>query len=539
MNRVSTVFTRPLGRLRSPLVVWALITAGSLVACRATTPTPAPLAGGPTAPVGGPPGPDAHRHPSPPGPAPAEAGPSAVGADSMTTADEQVLLSFVDGRFEQTARIARQLWTWAEVGYQEKKSSQLLQGILKSEGFSVTAGVADIPTAFVAEYGTGKPVIAILAEFDALPGINQDARPERAPVPDKRAGHACGHNLFGAGSVQAALAVKAWLAKTGHPGTVRLYGTPAEEGGSGKVYMVRAGLFRDVDATLHWHAADENSASARTTLANRSAKFRFYGVSAHAAGAPHRARSALDGVEAFNHMVNLLREHVPQQTRIHYVITHGGHAPNVVPDFAEVFYYLRHPKAQNVRSIWKRLEAAARGAAMGTGTKVEWEIIHGNHPLLVNETLAKMVNAKLRRVGGVVYDAQEQAFAEKVYASFKGPTKALGDERKIQPYDVSLGYGSTDVGDVSIVTPTVGLRIATWPPGTPAHSWQAVAASGHSMGHKGAQNAAKVLSMAAVELIQNKALLAAAQQEFAQRRGADFDYVPLLGDRAPPLDYRN
>ena len=381
-------------------------------------------------------------------------------------------------------------------------------------------------------------MIAILAEFDALPGINQDATASRAPIEGKAAGHACGHNLFGAGSVGAALAVSQWLETSGTKGTVRLYGTPAEEGGSGKVYMVREGLFRDVNFTLHWHADDENSAAARTTLANRSAKFRFKGVSAHAAGAPDKARSALDGVEAFNYMVNLMREHVPQETRIHYVITNGGLAPNVVPDFSEVFYYVRHPDAKTLTEIWTRVEAAAKAAAMGTGTDVDWEIIHGNHPLLINETLARLAHEKLVEVGGITYTAEEKKFASAIHATLDGPKYDVGEQENVQPYEVSLGYGSTDVGDVSITTPTVGIRTATWVPGTSAHSWQAVAASGHSIGYKGAVNAAKALSLIAQALYTDEDLRARARAEFDERRGDNYDYVPLLGDRDPPLDYR-
>jgi len=455
-------------------------------------------------------------------------------------ADEAAdLLRFVDSRYEETAAIARELWEYAEVGYLEEKSSGLLRETLAAENFEVEANVAGIPTAFVASYGEGGPVIGILAEFDALPGINQDALPARTPIDGKTAGHACGHNLFGAGSVGAAIAIAHWLEQSGVPGTVRLYGTPAEEGGSGKVYMVRAGLFDDVDVVLHWHAADENSAAARTSLANRSAKFRFRGVSAHAAGAPEKARSALDGVEAFNYMVNLMREHVPQQTRIHYVITSGGSAPNVVPDFAEVFYYVRHPKAERVKKIWARIEEAARGAARGTGVEVDWEIIHGNHPLLINESLARMMDEKLRQVGGVTYSETEQAFAEEIYATLSSPEFPLGSERSVQAYDETLGYGSTDVGDVSMAVPTAGLRVATWVPGTSAHSWQAVAASGTSIGYKGAQVAAKTLALAALELYRNEELRNAAREEFERRRGADFRYEALLGDRPPPLDYRN
>ncbi|MEZ5693188.1 MAG: amidohydrolase [Altererythrobacter sp.] len=439
---------------------------------------------------------------------------------------------------ERTERVAKQIWDWAELGYLETRSSGLLQNELEEEGFKVTRGVADIPTAFVGEWGEGGPVIAILAEFDALPGITQSTSASRDPMAEKHAGHACGHNLFGAGSLTAAIAVKRWLEKTGTPGRVRLYGTPAEEGGSGKVYMVRAGLFDDVDFAIHWHADDENSAAARTSLANRSAKFRFHGVSAHAAGAPERGRSALDGVEAMNMMVNMMREHTTMDTRIHYVITEGGSAPNVIPDFAEVFYYVRHSDADEVRALWTRLEAAAEGAAMGTGTDVDWEIIHGNNPLLVNDVLARMMDGKLRELGGITYTPEERAWAEEMSASLGDAAEPLESAGQIQPYDKRLGYGSTDVGDVSWATPTVGVRTATWVPGTSAHSWQAVAASGHSIGAKGAQLAAKAMTLAAVELFTNPDLRAAARDEFDTARGEGYEYVSLLGDRAPALDYR-
>ncbi|HPE47472.1 MAG TPA: amidohydrolase [Hyphomonas sp.] len=457
--------------------------------------------------------------------------------DGASKVDRKAMAD-VDGEAALTAELASKIWNWAEVGYQEEKSSALLQETLKEEGFTVEADVAGIPTAFVASYGTGGPVIAILAEFDALPGINQAATPDREERPGMSAGHACGHNLFGAGSVSAAIAIRRWLEETGKPGTIRVYGTPAEEGGSGKVYMVRAGLFDDVDIAMHWHPGSENSAAAETSLANRSAKFRFHGLSAHAAGAPEKGRSALDGVEAFDMMVNMMREHVPQDARIHYVITNGGSAPNVVPDFAEVFYYVRHPSAEGVEEIWARVEDAARGAALGTGTTVDWEVIHGNNPLLVNETLAKMMDAKLHEVGGVTYDAAEQAFADRIYKTLTKPALPMGSEAAIQPYEVSLGYGSTDVGDVSYAVPTVGLRTATWVPGTPAHSWQAVAASGMTIGYKGAQVAAKTLTLAAIELYTHPELRAAARKEFDEKRGPDYQYKSLLGDRDPPLDYR-
>lgn len=465
---------------------------------------------------------------------------SVMVAFTTNASDQTGLDEYLTSKENQVAELAQSLWDFAELGYQETKSTALLQNALADEGFTIEAGVAGIPTAFVGSYkqGKGGPVIGILAEFDALPGINQDATPNRSPIPDKKAGQACGHNLFGAGSVGAVMAVKHWLEQSGVPGEIRLYGTPAEEGGSGKVYMTRAGLFDDADIVLHWHPSDRNAANARTTLANRSAKFRFKGVSAHAAGAPHRARSALDGVEAFNFMVNLMREHVPQETRIHYVITKGGEAPNVVPDFAEVFYYVRHPEAKNLVKIWERVEEAAKAAAQGTGTELEWEIIHGNHPILINETLQKHLHAKLAEAGGITYTKEEEKFAKKIYKTLNSPRIKIGSEAKVQPYKVSLGYGSTDVGDVSMTVPTGGLRTATWVPGTSAHSWQAVAAGGMTIGHKGANLAARVLAMTAIDLYTNEELRNEAKAEFDKRRGKNFHYEPLLGDRKPPLDYR-
>ena len=378
----------------------------------------------------------------------------------------------------------------------------------------------------------------MMGEYDALPGISQKALPKRAPVPDQRGGHACGHHLFGTGSVAAAIAVKQWL-EDGNDGEIRLYGTPAEEGGAGKVYMVRDGLFEDVDVVLHWHPDDENDASSLTSLANRSAKFRFRGVSAHAAGAPERGRSALDGIEAMNHMVNLLREHVPQETRIHYVITDGGKAPNVIPDFAEVYYYVRHPNAAALEGIWERVVNASKGAALGTGTKVSHEVIHGIHSLLPNEILAAKMYENLKTVGGVAYSAEEQAFAIEIRKSFSSNTPAIESSQHIQPNVPTATGGSTDVGDVSWVVPTAGLSTATWVPGTAAHSWQAVAAGGTSIGHKGMIVAAKTLALTAIDLMRQPELIEQAKAEFEGRRGPDFIYHSLLGDRAPPLDYRN
>jgi aminobenzoyl-glutamate utilization protein B len=449
------------------------------------------------------------------------------------------LRQFLAAREARDAQTARAIWEYAEVGYQETKSSALLQQELTKSGFKVEAGVAGIPTAFVATSGSGEPVIGILAEFDALPGINQDAVPERKPIAGKGAGHACGHHLFGTASVSAGIALADWLKKSGTAGTIRVYGTPAEEGGSGKVYMVRAGLFNDVDAVLHWHASDVNFAGVDKALANKSAKFRFHGLSAHASGAPDKGRSALDGVEAMNVMSNMMREHIPSDARMHYVITSGGSAPNVVPDFAEVYYYVRHMDAKMVESIFDRLVKASEGAAMGTGTTVEHEVIGGTHNLLANETLARVMNAKLNEVGGFAYSPEEQAFAEKIYATLMSPSVTLDSHGKVQAYDFERpGLGSTDVGDVSWTVPTVGLRTATWVPGTSAHSWQATAAGGMSIGYKGMNVASQTLALAGQALFASPDILAKAKAEFDERRGPDFSYKPLLGDRPPALDYR-
>jgi aminobenzoyl-glutamate utilization protein B len=452
--------------------------------------------------------------------------------------DKAKIIKKIDARFQTHQDIALKIFDYAELGYLENKSSTLLKNTLRDAGFRIEEGVASIPTAFIAEAGEGKPVIALLAEFDALPGITQSVDPFRNEIPAKASGHACGHHLFGTASLGASIVIKEWLENNNVKGTVRLYGTPAEEGGSGKVYMVREGLFKDVDTVLSWHPGSENVATVKPSLANRSAKFRFHGVSAHAAAAPHKARSTLDGVEAFNNMVNLLREHVPQETRIHYVITKGGHAPNVVPDFAEVYYYVRHPFAENLKSIWSRVEQAAKGAAMGTGTTVDWEIIHGNHSMLPSKTIATVMDKNLKVAGGVVYSKKEQEFAEKIYLTLNSPELALGSEKTIQPIKYKGSMGSTDVGDISWNVPTGEFRSATWVPGTSAHSWQAIAAGGMTIGVKGMQVSVKTLALTAMDLYENAELVKKAKAELQKRRGNDFKYEPLLGDRAPPLDYR-
>ena len=451
---------------------------------------------------------------------------------------DELVLEYVDEQAEAATDLAQDIWSLAELGYLEEQSSQRLQAFLGDRGFRIETEAADIPTAFIASAGSGEPVIGILAEFDALPGLSQAAVPHRQPLEKDGAGHACGHHLFGAASATAGAAVAAWLAETGRAGTVRVYGTPAEEGGSGKVYLTRAGRFDDVDVVLHWHPSDRNDASPSSSTSNKSGRFTFHGTAAHAAAAPERGRSALDGVEAMNFMVNLMREHVPQESRLHYIITDGGDAPNIVPEQAQVYYYVRHPEAKQVTQLFERVVKAAEAAAIGTGTRMEYEVMHGNFPLLSNDVLARLMNDNLKRLGGIEYGPEEQAFAQEIRKTLPGDLPPVESAAEVQPFIFRQNMGSTDVGDVSWMVPTVGFGTATWVPGTPAHSWQAAAASGMAIGIKGAVVAAKTLARTVQKLYLEPETIAAARAELAERRGEDFVYAAFVGDREPPLDSR-
>ncbi len=451
------------------------------------------------------------------------------------------MLRALDGRAPRYAEIAKQIWGFAEVGYQETKSSALLSGELEQAGFTVKRGVAGEPTGFTAEYGSGKPVIAILGEFDALPGLSQEAASaSQRAITTGGAGHGCGHNLFGTASAAAAISVKEWMIANKVSGTLRFYGTPAEEGGSGKVYMVRDGLFNDVDAVVAWHPGGSNGVSVTSTLANITGKFRFHGISSHAAAAPERGRSALDAVEIMDVAVNFMREHVPQDTRIHYVITNGGKAPNVVPDFAEVYYYARQNDMRILSDIWERIQNAAKGAALATGTTYDLEVTGAVYNVLPNEALARVQQKNLERVGGFTYTPEERAFAEKLQQSFlPGTVVPLEAAARVEPLRVGgFTSASSDVGDISWMVPTVQLSAATFVPGTPGHSWQAVASAGSSIGAKGMMVAAKTIALTVGDLFLYPATIANAKAELLDRRGKDFVYKSAIGTRAPALDYR-
>jgi aminobenzoyl-glutamate utilization protein B len=454
--------------------------------------------------------------------------------------DRDQVLRKMDAQSQRFGELSRRIWELAEVGYREKQSSDLLKSELRSAGFRIEENVAEIPTAFTATFGQGKPVIGILGEYDALPGLSQEDIPERKAREAGAPGHGCGHNLFGVASAFAAIAVKDYLTEKKIPGTIRFYGTPAEEGGGGKIYMARAGVFNDCDVVLAWHPGASNSASLGTSLANIAAKFRFTGKAAHAAGAPDKGRSALDAVMLMCHAVDLLREHVPQETRIHYIVTNGGAAPNIVPDSAEIYLYARHADMPTLDGIWARLVRCAEAGAHATETKMEMQLVNSVYNLLPNDALAALLDKNLRRVGGVEYTAQEKAFAEKLRQTF--PTEGvlpLGSEAQIQPVRTESGAGSTDVADVSWIVPTAEFTTATYVPGTPGHSWQSTACSGMSIGRKGMVNAAKTLALSTIDLLTDPQQIAAARASFNKRR-AGYEYRSRVpASQKPPLNYRD
>lgn len=461
------------------------------------------------------------------------------GIPSAAASEKQKLFDSINQRDEASWKASQQIWKWAEPGYQESKSSALLADMLEKAGFKLDRGVADIPTAFTATYGTGKPVIGILGEFDALPGLAQDSVPFRkaAEGSSNGYGHGCGHHLFGVASASASIAIAERIKAGDIKGTVRFYGCPAEEGGSAKVFLVLAGLFKDVDAVLHWHPSSRNIGGDRSTLARMAVKFRFHGKAAHAAGAPEQGRSALDAVELTNFAAQLMREHTPDFTRIHHVITYGGGAPNVVPDFAEVYYYIRHPQSDVVRSLYKRLELCAKAGSIGTETKLETNFQGGIMEILPNNVLADVALKNLRELNDLSYSDEDLKFAVRLQESMSKP-KPLDDIKQVHDLGGTVGKGSTDVGDVSWVVPTTGFNTACWVPGTPGHSWQAVACGGHPIARKGMNLAARVLAANAWDLFTNPDLIEAAKAEHARRLdGGTYQSLMLPGQK-PPLDYR-
>ncbi len=449
-------------------------------------------------------------------------------------------LEYIDEHETKLSQLARQIWERPEVALEERYAADLLADQIEAAGFSVERNVGQLPTAFVATWGSGKPIIGVLGEYDALPGLSQTCSTERNPINSGGPGHGCGHNLFGVASFGAALAIKTVLETNNLPGTIRFYGCPAEETLVGKTFMAKAGLFDDLDAAIAWHPGDVNTVWAGSSLAMNSFKVNFHGVTSHAAADPHNGRSALDGVQLMDIGVNYLREHVIPEARIHSVITHGGQAPNVVPAYAQIWYYVRAPRRDQVEAMYARMLDIAKGAALMSGTTYDVDFVTGCYEMLPNHTLSRLMLEKLQVVGPITFDAEEQAFAKQLQATFAPGTVlnavALNQRlttAKLDPVAAETPLwgeilphseapivlpGSTEVGDVSQITPTAQITTACWPFGTPGHSWQIVASSGSSIGMKGMLLAAKGMALTGLDLFTQPDVLAAAQAEFAEKK---------------------
>ena len=450
---------------------------------------------------------------------------------------KQVAFDWIDDNAETLNRVNKNIWNYAETGLQEFKSARELIDLLEANGFAVEEGVAGMPTAFVASYGSGRPIIGILAEYDALPGLSQEATPQRLERTGIESGHGCGHSVFGTASTGAAIAIKEAMAMNQVQGTVRLYGTPAEETGIGKTYMLRDGLFKE-DVILSWHTGDRTGSTYAYTKAMVSVKFRFSGLPAHASTSPHEGRSALDAVELMSAGVNYMREHVREDTRIHYVITQGGGQPNVVPPETEVWYYIRADKHTDVEKYFNWVQDIARAAALMSQTKLT--TIQGDsdmHEVLPNRTLAEIIHRNLELIGAPQFSDEEKAFARATQTGLEGNyEQALSETIEPLPEEPGQGRASTDIGDISWFVPVGRLRVASYTLGAPGHSWQIVACTGTSIGEKGLRVAAKVLAASAIDLYQSQELREQAQADLRKIR-EPLEFVTLIpeGQKAPQV----
>jgi aminobenzoyl-glutamate utilization protein B len=449
------------------------------------------------------------------------------------TAAKLAAVNSVDRYASELVDLSDRIWAYAELALREHKSAAALADYAAKRGFHVQRGVAGMPTAFVATYGQGRPVIGVMGEYDALPGLSQKASAEKLPLVEDGAGHGCGHNLFGAASLGAALAIKDQIAAGKLRGTVVFFGTPAEEDIGGKIYMARDGLFDDVDAVLAWHPADETQADILTGQAMVDLEVVFRGRAAHAASDPWNGRSAVDALELFTHGVNLMREHIRPESRVHYTIVAGGDVPNVVPEYAKVWIWLRDAKRAEVENLLARVRLLASGAAQMTETTAAVAVRGGSWEVLVNETGTRLVNANLLWLGPPLFTEQEQAFARQIQRASGVPEVGMSTVVKPIAEQVEEG-GSTDVGDISWIAPTLNLSVATSPLGAPWHGWPVVATSGMSIGHKGMVQAAKVLAATMVDLYEHPQTLAAVQIEFRAKKG-ETEYRSYVADGPPPV----
>jgi aminobenzoyl-glutamate utilization protein B len=449
------------------------------------------------------------------------------------SAAKQAAVKSIDARSKELITLSDKIWEYAEIALREHKSADALADYAEAQGFKVDRGVAGMPTAFVATFGSGKPIIGIMGEYDALPGLSQKASPVKEPLVRGAGGHGCGHNLFGAASMGAAIAVKEQIAAGKLKGTVRFYGTPAEEDHGGKAYMARDGLFDDVDAMLAWHPGDETQADTVSSQAVIDLAVEFHGKAAHAANDPWNARSAVDAAELFTHGVNLMREHVRPSSRMHYTIASGGDVPNVIAEYSRVWIWLRDWKRSEVDNLSARVRKLADGAAAMTETTVKVTVQGGSWEILTNDAGARMLDANLRWVAPVAYTPQEQQFARAIQKATGVPE--VGMDLEIQPLEgQEMEGGSTDVGDVSWIVPTLNLTVATSPKDAPWHAWPVVATGGMSIGHKGMVRAAKVLAATMVDLYEQPAQLRAVRAEFEKKKG-DVTYDAYVPDGPPSI----
>lgn len=453
---------------------------------------------------------------------------------------------FIQNNKKTFTTISDKIWAKPELHFKEKYAVGVMEEALLAEGFTVEKNVANLETAIMGSFGNGPTVIAFLGEYDALPFLSQEGgKAEFCPIEENGNGHGCGHNLLGAGAFAAAVAAKEYIEKTNAPFTIRFYGCPAEENGSGKAHMAKAGIFDDVDMAITWHPNTNNTSVNMRSLANYAATFKFTGKSAHAAAAPHLGRSALDAVELMNVGVNYLREHIIQEARIHYAVLHsGGTSPNVVQPYAEVSYLIRAPKKQQVVDIHKRVQKIAQGAALMTETTFEEHFEGAASDLIPNTTLAKVMQQQFEQAPALQFTEEDFALAKQIFESLDDESKAsaymymppeqkelLGDKRLcelVSPlYPEMMMYGSTDVGDVSWKTPTVQCATACWVLGTPAHTWQVVAVGNTPIGHKGMLYAADIMARTAIACIENPTIIEEAKKELKTRL-KDEKYVSLI-----------
>jgi len=452
------------------------------------------------------------------------------------TPEKKFILSWLDEHMPELSEINAKIWKFAEVAMEEYQSSELLASYLEKNGFQVSRGVAGMPTAFVAVYGKGEPVIGILAEYDALPGLSQEQVPDKQAIEEGKPGHGCGHNIFGTASTAAAVALKELMQKNKYSGTVKLFGCPAEETVVGKVFMAREGIFDGLSCCIQWHPSSENGVSMDSSNAMNQFEVEFYGKTAHSAGDPWNARSALDAVELTNIGLNYLREHLKPTARIHYVIKHGGRAPNVVPDYACAWYYVRDIDRESVDKDYARVLKIIDGAAQMTETTYKISFISGVYDMLANQAGNEVVYGNLLLIGPPSFSEDDQTFAKSIQKNLGIPEKGL--KTTIEPFKLperSWGSGSTDVAEVSWLTPTTSLGVSYKPIGSPGHHWAAVACGGMSIGHKSMLTAAKVMALSGIDLLLNPELIKKMREEWMKRKNGKEYKTPLPPDVKPPV----